>query len=133
MAHKVCPVVYRTSNGIDELLAFRHPSAGKQFVKGSIKEGEAACDAALRELAEESGIQTVSGFLDLGEAPIGEVLWHFFAVTTDGLPDRWAHQTQDDLGHVFTFFWHPLAKDLDYEWHSQFHEALSVIRRAMPK
>lgn len=39
MAHKVCTVVPRISNGVAEILAFRHPSAGKQFVKGSIEEG----------------------------------------------------------------------------------------------
>lgn len=116
-----------------EILAFRHPSAGKQFVKGGIKEGEAASVAALRELAEESGVTIVSGVHTLGSGRIGEAVWHFFAVTADSLPDRWVHQTDDDLGHVFEFFWHPLAEDLDDGWHRQFHDALNVIRGAMPQ
>ena len=131
MAHKVCPVVIRASNGNVEVLAFRHPSAGKQLVKGTIEEGESPAQAAIRELAEESGIATVTGMVGLGEALIGSTLWHFFSVTTECLPDRWEHRTQDDFGHVFSFFWHPLAEDLNEEWHPQFRDALEVIRRSV--
>ena len=132
MACKVCPVVTRIANGAIELLAFCHPSAGKQFVKGSIEQGEAALSAAIRELEEESGIGSITGLLDLGEAPIGSMRWHFFAVRADGLRNRWEYQTQDDHGHVFSFFWHPLAEDLDQDWHPDFHEALEVIRSSLP-
>lgn len=132
MAHKVCPVVTRISDGVAELLAFRHPSAGNQFVKGSIEKGETAPDAAIRELKEESGITAACGLIDLGQASIGSAVWHFFTVRLEGLPHRWEHQTQDDFGHVFSFFWHPLAEDLNEEWHPHFHEALAAIRRWVP-
>ncbi|HVM37935.1 MAG TPA: NUDIX domain-containing protein [Sphingomicrobium sp.] len=134
MAEKVCPVVFRTSRGATEVLAFRHPSAGKQFVKGTIEEGEPGRQAAIRELREESGITTDRQLLDLGQALIGaqSALWHFFAVEVEGLPESWEHQTDDDFGHVFSFFWHPVADDLDEEWHPRFHDALRIIRLSLP-
>ena len=128
MTRKVCPVVTRVSDGVTELLAFRHPTAGKQIVKGGIQENETVPDAAIRELEEESGIRIVSGLRELGDAPIGSTVWHFVAVEAEALPDRWEHQTKDDCGHVFSFFWHPLGEDLDEEWHPAFHEAVEVIR-----
>lgn len=68
MGQKVCPVVFRVSRGRAEILAFGHPSAGNQFVKGSIETGEAAPRAAIRELQEESGIKVDTDLLNLGEA-----------------------------------------------------------------
>ena len=130
MVQKACPVIIRNSNGVTELLAFRHPSAGKQLVKGTIDEGEAPADAAIRELREESGISIDSGLIELGEAKIGATIWHFFAATVDCALECWNHQTTDECGHVFEFFWHPISQDLDAEWHPQFHEALAVIRRS---
>lgn len=53
---KACPIVYRRCDGGAEVLAFIHPSAGKQFVKGTIEPGETPLDAADRELWEESGL-----------------------------------------------------------------------------
>ena len=132
MAQKVCPVVYRVSEGFTEILAFHHPLAGKQFVKGGIEAGETALDAAIRELKEESGITAVSDLIDFGEATIGSAEWHFFALTANNLPHRWSHQTQDDFGHIFSFFWHPVAENLGEEWHPLFHEALEIIRRFVP-
>jgi hypothetical protein len=38
--NKACPVVIRQNNGCLEILAFVHPSAGRQVVKGTIKPGE---------------------------------------------------------------------------------------------
>jgi len=37
---KACPIVVRLQNGKPEILAFNHPSAGRQFVKGTIETGE---------------------------------------------------------------------------------------------
>ncbi len=52
---KVCPVVFRDAS-MQQILAFEHPKAGVQLVKGGIEPGESVRAAALRELAEESGI-----------------------------------------------------------------------------
>ena len=55
--NKACPVVLRIKNNKLELLAFKHPNAGNQLVKGGIKKGEHLESACVRELEEESGIQ----------------------------------------------------------------------------
>jgi 8-oxo-dGTP pyrophosphatase MutT (NUDIX family) len=48
---KACPVVLR-SLGDGEILAFEHPLAGWQLVKGTVEAGELPRDAAIRELYE---------------------------------------------------------------------------------
>ena len=48
-ADKACPVVFRDSS-LQQILAFEHPKAGLQLVKGRIEPGENARAAALREL-----------------------------------------------------------------------------------
>ena len=53
---KACPVVLLRTPGRIEILAFRHPIAGCQLVKGTIEAGETIQTAAERELLEESGI-----------------------------------------------------------------------------
>ena len=52
-ADKACPVMFRDSS-MRKILAFEHPEAGVQLVKGSIEPGENPRLAALRELAEEA-------------------------------------------------------------------------------
>ena len=128
---KVCPVVHRRVDGALEVLAFRHPSAGNQFVKGTIEDGEHLPAAAFRELREESGVNPAVAPRYLGQVPIGAppVAWHFYAFEADDLPPKWEYQTEDDFGHVFSFFWHPIVQDLDHHWPSIFHDALRRIRR----
>ena len=53
---KACPVVLRSTQGKCEILAFCHPLAGHQFVKGTVEAGETPAAAALRELYKEAGI-----------------------------------------------------------------------------
>ena len=48
---KACPVVIRHP-AAPEILAFEHPLAGLQLVKGSIEPNETAAAAAVRELYE---------------------------------------------------------------------------------
>lgn len=108
-------------------MAFKHPTAGNQFVKGTINAGESPRDAAIRELREESGLQAVMPLNDLGVSWVADSRCHFFSCTMTGLADSWSHQTEDDLGHIFTFFWHPLDKPLDRDWHPIFHEAFAFF------
>lgn len=124
---KACPIVLRR----DELLVFRHPLAGVQLVKGTIEPNESPEHAALRELAEESGIV---------DAELGETIavwdaedegqsWAIVEVRSRAaLPDRWTHFTKDGGGHEFAFFWHPLAGEPTNEWHPVFVRALAVVR-----
>jgi 8-oxo-dGTP pyrophosphatase MutT (NUDIX family) len=132
MAIKVCPVVIRTRNGQHSILAFRHPTAGIQIVKGSPQPNEALATAALRELWEESGI-TATRARAIGTAPIGATAddWHFFLCDVSDLPDTWAHQTVDDHGHVFTFFWPSAQEQPDANWHPIFHAAFAHIIRLL--
>ena len=126
---KACPVVTRTTDRGLEVLAFLHPLAGRQFVKGTIEKGETPSDAAKRELFEESGLSCPDPMEPLGKAPIGpdEATWHFYRWHSTGLLDTWSHATKDDHGHMFTFFWHPIDVPLDESWQPTFHEAFCFL------
>ncbi len=128
---RACPLVLRGEGDQRELLAFTHPLAGRQFVKGRIQPAELPEQAAIRELAEESGVQALTPVTHLGACPIGPygLIWHFVDCPTGALPDRWQHWTADDGGHLFDFFWHPLRAPLDGNWDRLFHDAHAVIRR----
>lgn len=123
---KACPVVLRPRGGV-EVLAFRHPEAGLQIVKGTIEPNETPEQAALRELGEEAGIEGARATGRLGSLEIGADVWQFVRVQVIDLPERWVHHCQDDGGHDFSFFWHPLAEQPDAAWHDSFKRALRYI------
>lgn len=95
-------------------LAFRHPLAGAQLVKGGIEAGEAPEAAALCELSEEAGVAgrdaRVLGRRD--DLVAGED-WTLVAVAAPPLPERWVHRCADDGGHDLAFFWHPDGASTD--------------------
>lgn len=130
---KVCPVVFRVLDRRIDILAFRHPVAGNQFVKGTVKGAEEAADAARRELREESGLTLQSPLKSLGTSRIGpdQQTWHFFSCASSGLPEKWEHVTEDDHGHSFSLFWHSLDDALDESWHPIFHEAFAFFRERL--
>jgi 8-oxo-dGTP pyrophosphatase MutT (NUDIX family) len=68
-SRKACPVVLRRNQDRFEILAFRHPIAGCQLVKGSIEPEEDVGQAALRELCEESGVCDAGIASFLGHEP----------------------------------------------------------------
>lgn len=133
---KACPVVLRRHHGITQILAFRHPVAGFQLVKGTIEHGEPAAVAAIRELFEESGIRDAQVTADLGlwRAPYQDQVWSFqLCETAAELLDAWVFETRDDGGHVFEFFWHALEAEFPEYCHMLFQEALRELRgRVMP-
>ena len=123
---KACPVVLRLRAGM-EVLAFRHPEAGLQIVKGTIESGETPERAAVRELGEEAGVESARSMGRFGSLEIGDDTWHFVRVQASDLPDRWVHRCKDDGGHDFAFFWHPLDQQPDEQWHDNFMRALRYI------
>ena len=133
---KVCPSLLRAGAFGPQILAFRHPRAGCQIIKGTVGRGEPVAQAARRELHEESGILLAGPMRPLGVArirrgkPADRPIWHLFAATTRGLPDRWAHQCEDDGGLTFRFFWHPLGLPLRPA-HCAFNDAILAARAAL--
>ena len=130
LVHKVVPIVLRRRERL-KILAFRHPQAGTQLVKGTLEKGEKAEDATLRELAEESGIENATVVRPLGQLTLREIAqhWRLYQSRVPGqLPDQWSFFTQDDGGHLFDFFWHELDKPTDDSWHQDFHRAMTLVR-----
>jgi len=102
--------------------------------KGTIESGEAPSEAALRELAEESGIDDAIVETDLGcwNAEHLDQIWSFqLCRALRDLPESWAHQTLDDHGHVFEFFWAPLDELPYADCHPVFQRALEFLWRRL--
>ena len=135
--NKVCPILLRHHGANAEVLAFEHPLAGNQLVKGSIEADESIEAAALRELAEESGIDRAVAFRRLGvwDAAYDGQVWAFIECKPmDEQPDAWVHRAGDDGGHLFRFFWHPLWLPGDQDrWHKVFQNALTFVRAAFER
>ena len=125
---KACPVVIRKKN-VHEILAFEHPLAGMQLVKGTIEPGESSAQAALRELYEESGVSSSTVTADLGAWASGfeNQIWSFQLCKVGDLPDSWLHRTADDGGHNFKFFWHPILQTPTRQWHWVYRDAISYL------
>jgi 8-oxo-dGTP pyrophosphatase MutT (NUDIX family) len=105
------------------LLVFNHidaPAAGTQVPAGGIHDGETAEDAVVRELAEESGIESASIVRKLGEtwymAEFGNVppgleeqVQHAFHLCLEMLPAEaweWDEKSGGDIvEHRFAFRW----------------------------
>ncbi len=124
---KACAIVLRGA----QLLVFRHPNDGIQFVKGTIEEGETRAEAAVRELEEEAGIRGAAVERDLGvwEAEFKEQAWSFHLCSVDEpLQDEWVHRTEDGGGLNFQFFWHPLDVEPHDEWRPVFRRAFQFVR-----
>ena len=116
---KVCPVVFRDAS-MRQILAFEHPrSASNARVKGGIEPGETVRAAALRELAEESGIADTGIADDLGTWESGHRghVWSLQLCTfPQRLPETWTHHCADDGGHDFRFFWHDVSETPGENW-----------------
>ncbi len=126
---KACPVVIQHKAG-PELLAFRHPHAGLQIVKGTIEPGEALRQACERELFEESGVKATAGRY-LGKLTMADgLVWGFVQMQgVAALPSTWSYHTRDGGGLTFNFFWHPLHGRTGSEWDSRYVAAIRLLRR----
>lgn len=121
----------RTHNSTLEILAFAHPLAGLQLVKGSIEANENSAHAAARELQEESGLHahatTPLGLWTSSHLHQVWALHHCHIPQTELLPSTWIHHTHDGGGLDFHFFWHPLHSPPSPDWHEVYQRALRHI------
>ncbi|MEM8592770.1 MAG: NUDIX domain-containing protein [Pseudomonadota bacterium] len=131
MIDKVVPIVLHPSGAPQRILAFNHPVTGAQIVKGTVEPEEAPVRAALRELWEESGLTAMDAIPLAERDDIWEgERWHFFlARTRPPVRERFQHYCADDGGHLFQFFWHPLAGQGPFE--PPFDRVLDAMREAL--
>ena len=119
------------------ILVFRHPLAGLQLVKGTIEDNEQAADAAIREMKEESGIDSqISHYLGHVKQKSLNQEWEVFLVEpANDLPETWEFQTMDDGGKLFTFFWEPLSKDFsnDSKWDERYVRIIDFLKESLYK
>ena len=128
---KVCPVILRQPGEQRQILAFRHPSAGTQLIKGNLEVNELPEAAVLRELAEESGIDQATVVAKIGELKFRQAQqhWHIYLCQPSvQLAEEWAFFTADGGGLLFRFFWHPINEEPDASWRPVYRSALSLIR-----
>ncbi|MCU0624261.1 MAG: NUDIX domain-containing protein [Gemmatimonadaceae bacterium] len=130
---KVVPIVRRRRATGFEVLAFRHPLAGHQLIKGTVERHESLEAAAERELLEEAGVagRAVGSLGDLWHESAGQS-WHFVLIEVAAqLPETWVHHAHDDGGHDFAFFWHPLDAHDGTDWHALYAPALAHLRQVI--
>lgn len=116
-----------------ELLAFIHPEAGCQIVKGTREHGEKVSDACVRELHEEAGLSGhPTQYLGTMFHSTDHQYWHFYRMSLQTqVPDRFTHYTADDGGHIFTFYWHRLSEPLSDHWHPRYTEPMEFLRSTL--
>ncbi len=113
MIHKACPIVLHPNGAPLRLLAFEHPNAGPQIVKGTVETDENPMRAAVRELWEEAGLDALSA-VSLGQSAdiVQGQTWHFALCRIRPLVrENWQHFCPDDGGHMFRFFWQDLYRE----------------------
>lgn len=128
---KVVPVILRHKKQVLKILAFTHPLAGSQLVKGTIEQDERHDIAAIRELFEEAGLiaEPHPKFIGNFKLKSNQQDWYFYLceVSAD-LAETWIYHCQDDGGLDFEFFWFLLNQKPNESWHESFQEALSFLR-----
>jgi len=113
VTRKATAVVTRGNGPLRELLVFEHARTGLQLPAGTVEHGETFQAAAIRELAEETGIANATLHAELGHLdeiseagnPFHRHLFHFEPVGPT--EERWQHPC--DCGDEITLFWLPLA------------------------
>ncbi|MCH7393019.1 NUDIX domain-containing protein [Acinetobacter dispersus] len=128
---KVVPVILRHQVYGFEILAFQHPLAGIQLVKGIIEQEEKYDEAAIRELFEEAGLNAEPSPKFIGNFKLksNQQDWYFYLCELRiDLAETWIHHCRDDGGLDFKFFWYSLDEKPNGSWHESFQEALAFLR-----
>ena len=130
-----CPILARQSENGLEILAFRHPFAGTQLVRGLIKDDENLQEAATRALIETSGISINGAPLSLGTSNgvVPRETWNFFLFICPPLAEEWEHHCIDDDGHNYKFFWQSVEEYLEGDWPAPFIRALRFAAAKIDK
>ncbi len=117
VVHKACACVVRQG----EILAFRHPLAGNQIVKGTIEAGEDPLKAVLRELEEESGlvhtaaewIGELEHLIQRAESLTEKQIWQLYVIPAPAeCQEYWEHLaigSPAEEGLLFSFYWQKLS------------------------
>ena len=88
---------------------FRHPLAGIQLVKGTVKASENPADAARRELFEESGLVSKQPLFFIGKNTrmVRGQIWYFYHLDLLYKRNQWIHLPQMMGASSCSFFGMP--------------------------
>ena len=118
VVQKVTAFMVRERNGVEELLVFKHPTAGIQIPAGTVEAGEDIETAVKREAYEETGLQLVEienylGYieneLENNQRIIAETTQVYIAPSLNAMPYAEKltkgltvdyHSTQGDFTHI---------------------------------
>ena len=113
VTRKATAVVTRGDGAGREVLVFEHARTGLQLPAGTLEEGETFEEAAIRELAEETGLTDVTLHGELGDldevSPAGNPFHrHIFHFEPNGeVQERWPYPC--DCGDEITLYWASFA------------------------
>ena len=121
--HKSLGYILRYDGDSPRLLAFRsHDADGYEIPRGSLHPGETPEEAVIREIIEESGLESVRITHKLGINYWQDEAQHFFIlIASDGLPETFTHKVQSDDGDngmVYVYRW----LDINFDLHTQLVE-----------
>lgn len=118
---RVAAYVIRQAVSGPELLVFDHvglPEAGTQVPAGGVRPGETLADAAIREVAEETGVTGVKMVAELGvsgrphpDTGLPRRTTYFHLEVEDGPVHGWEHRVAtrgEDDGLLFACWFAPL-------------------------
>lgn len=133
---KAVAAVIREVEGRQQLLVFRHPTAGVQLPKGTIEPDETIAHATLRELEEESGLTLTAEPRYIGTwdrlLPAGHIHpWHVSLIDAPaGLPEQWDHAaigSPEEDGLIFAFHWVDVEASLPGRLHPVFADVARML------